>query len=94
MVIGYFNIAGVSVFPAKTYPPLIVDPDAVLSPAIALQDLKPIARRNPEILKALGLMKIQEFPPCNSLERTNPRHVQVIKQFPGFCITKGPYHDL
>jgi hypothetical protein len=94
MVVGYFNVTGVSVFPEKTYPPLIVNPDAVLPLTIALQGLKPIARRNPEVLKALGLMKVQELPPCNPLERTKSRHVQVIEQFPGFCITEGPYHHL
>jgi len=36
MVVGYFTVIGVSVFPAKTDPPLIVNPYTILTLAIAL----------------------------------------------------------
>jgi hypothetical protein len=94
MVVDYFNIIGVPVFPAKTDPPLIIDPYTILPLAIALQGLKPVARRDPEILKTPGLMKVQELPPCNPFDRTKLRYVQVIKQCPCFCITKGANHYL
>jgi hypothetical protein len=52
MVVGYFNIIGVSVFPSKADPPLIVDPDTVLTLAVALQGLEPVTRRDFKALKA------------------------------------------
>jgi hypothetical protein len=36
-----------SPIPDKTYPPLIVDPDRVLSLPVSLQGFQPIAWRNP-----------------------------------------------
>jgi len=94
MVVGYFNVTGISVFPEKTYPPLIVDPDAVLPFAITPQCFKPVARRDPEVLQTPGLVKVQKLTSCNPLKRTEPRHIQVIEQFPGSCIAEGSYHYL
>jgi hypothetical protein len=68
MIVGYFNVIGIPVFPVKADSPLIVDPHAVLPLAIALEDLKPIARRDSEVLKVPGLVKVQELPPCNPLD--------------------------
>jgi len=54
MVVGYFNVTGVPGFPAKTDSPLIVDPDTVLSLAMALQGCKPVTRRDSEVLQVPG----------------------------------------
>lgn len=46
----YLNLVGVSFAPSKAYPPLIVDPNAVLAYSIPRQLLKPVTRRNAKIL--------------------------------------------
>jgi hypothetical protein len=68
MIVGYFNVIGIPVFPVKADSPLIVDPNTVLPLAIALEGLKSIARRDSEVLKVSGLVKVQELPPCNPLD--------------------------
>jgi hypothetical protein len=72
MIVCYFNVMSVPVFPEKADPPLIVDPDAELTFAIGLQRFQPVARRNSEVIKAPGPVKIQEFPPCNPFYRSEP----------------------
>src|SRR5256885_994141 len=47
--------------PFKAYPPLIVDADAVLSAAVAVQSFKAIARRNPQIVELLGRVDGEEL---------------------------------
>jgi hypothetical protein len=80
MVVCYFNVQGVSVFPEKADSPLIVNPDTVLPPAITLQSLEPVARRNPKVLNVSGPMKIQELSPGSPLYRAKFRHILVTKQ--------------
>ena len=80
MIVGYFNVIGVPVFPVEADSPLIVDPDTVLTPAFTLEGLKPVARRDSKVLKTPGLVKIQELPSCNPLDGTKPGHVQIIEQ--------------
>jgi|TARA_B110000037_G_scaffold54703_1_gene67022 hypothetical protein len=43
MVIGDFNIAGVSFMPTKAKPPLTVDTDAVLVPAVSFEGFEMLA---------------------------------------------------
>jgi len=68
MVVGNFNFTGISVLPDKTDAPLIVDSYAVLTFSVSFQGLKPVAWWNPEILKAPGLIKVQEFSPGDPIE--------------------------
>lgn len=79
MVVCYFNVIGISVFPVKADAPLIVDPDAMLPFAIALQGLQPVAWWDSEVPQMLGPVKIQKFAPCNPFDRPEPRHVLVIE---------------
>jgi hypothetical protein len=44
VVVDDFNVVGVAVNPAETDAPLIVDADAVLAFALALQGFQPIGR--------------------------------------------------
>jgi hypothetical protein len=79
MIVCYFNVKGISVFPVKAYPPLIVYPDAELPFAIALQGLQPVAWRNSKVFQVPGLVKVQEFAPGCPLDRTKPRHILIVK---------------
>ena len=53
MIIHDFNVYGAGTSPTETHPKLVVDPDAVLSRAVALQCFQPVAWRHSEIVKAL-----------------------------------------
>lgn len=44
MVINDLDITGMAAAPDKAHAPLVIDPDRVLSPSIALQSLQPIGR--------------------------------------------------
>jgi hypothetical protein len=51
VVVGYLDIVCIAVLEAKADPPLIVDANGVLPFSISAQDVKPIAGRDPEIIK-------------------------------------------
>ncbi len=61
MVVGYLNIVGISLMPSKAYPPLVVDPYAMLRVAVAGKLFQPIARRYLQIFKAISSIKIHQF---------------------------------
>jgi hypothetical protein len=52
MIVGYLNIIGIRLMPSKTYPPLIVNSDAVLPLPIASELLQSIAWRHPQVFQA------------------------------------------
>ena len=58
----------VALMPADADPPLIVDPNAVLSGPIALELLEPIAQRRPEIL---GLLRRIDYHELGSMRCKN-----------------------
>ena len=61
MVVDDFDMRRSSFIPDETYPPLIVDPDRVLSLPVRLQAFQPIAGRNPEIAEHPGLVQKTKF---------------------------------
>jgi hypothetical protein len=82
----------VSVAPHKTDPPLIVDAYAVLARSIALQLMKPIARRHSQIRQALGSVKHQKFSPCRLSNIREPANTLIVEQLLRVPAIKGPYH--
>ncbi len=54
--------------PAKTYPPLIIDADAVLPLAPAAQRLQPVSRRNREVRKTRDRMQLQQLSTGRALD--------------------------
>jgi hypothetical protein len=61
VVIHYLYVFGARFRPAKTDAPLIIDANAVLSEAVALQRFKAIARRHPQIIQAARDLKLSEL---------------------------------
>jgi len=47
MVVYDFHIMGIAAFPAKTNPPLAIDPDAVSAFSVALEPFQSVGRRHP-----------------------------------------------
>jgi len=56
-----------SLIPDETYPPLIVDPDRVLSSPIRFQGFKSIARGNTKIAEYPSLVQKTKFSECDIL---------------------------
>jgi len=54
MIVNDLDIVRVSVFPAEADPPLIVDPNAMLSGAIVSQLLEAIAGWDPKVVQLLS----------------------------------------
>jgi hypothetical protein len=61
MVTNDFHVQGILTVPAKTYSPLVIDPDAVLSHPILRQSFQPIPGRGPEVLKRNRRIKQFQF---------------------------------
>ena len=80
MVIDDFDIKCMSFRPAKTDPPLIVDTDAVLALAIALQCFQPVSGRYEQVLEGARLAQIKELAARRPLDRSETRDLPVIKQ--------------
>jgi len=50
MVVGDFNIKGITVVPSEANPKLIINPDAELALAICLQSLQTVTGRNSKVI--------------------------------------------
>jgi len=57
MVVGHLNVIGIPLMPSKTYPPLIVNTDAVLSAAITRELLQTVAGRYSQVFQALSTIQ-------------------------------------
>jgi len=63
MMVRYFNIMGIPRTPLKTYTPLIVDADTILSEALACKFLQPVTRWYAQITQAFGYIQDGQFSP-------------------------------
>jgi hypothetical protein len=75
MIVDDFDIVRVAVLPAKTNPPLIVDPDAVLTLAIPFQGFEPISWGHHHLSDVSRSMQNQQFTARHALNirRKSPR---------------------
>lgn len=62
MIVCYFDIICVAFLPCKADAPLIIDPDAVLTFAVALQLLQSIGRRHSQVVEITGIIYHAKFP--------------------------------
>ncbi len=68
MIIHDLHVIGIFLPPHEANPPLIVDPDAVLTRATTCEFLEAISRGNPKILKSHGPVQHPQFPQGNLLD--------------------------
>lgn len=61
VVVGDFDVVRVLVFPAKAYPELIVNANAILAGSIAFQCFEMVARWKSEFVECRGCFKLSEF---------------------------------
>lgn len=93
MVVDDLNVVRVAVRPPKADPPLIVDPDAVLSSTIAAQLLEPIAWRRPQILKLNRRVDMAKLPEHHAPEVGREASDRLTFPEPlGVAVSKTPNH--
>ena len=85
VVVHDLNVGGPRIGPRKTNTPLIIDAYCVLPFAVALQCLKTIRRRHPQIVETSGVIQHSQLTPRRLLNfyRQAPRGVAVPY---GFCV--------
>src|SRR5437899_10955553 len=82
VIINYFDVVGVSLFPFKADPILIVDSNAVLALSVCSQFLQAMTR-NCQIVQGRGGVQPVKPHPGRSLDRGEPLAEFPIHQLPG-----------
>lgn len=72
VVIHDLHISGFAVPPGKADSPWIVNPDTVLSGAVALERLQVIPRRNAKVFQPLHRVEIEELASSDAFDRLEP----------------------
>ncbi len=67
MVVNDFNFCRTGFRPGEANAPLVVDPDAVLSGAVALRQFKTVARWGSEVGQYLGIVQLTQLALRNTL---------------------------
>src|ERR1043166_5535786 len=62
VVIDDFGFVGIAFFPREANPPLIVDADRILAPAVTLEGFEPVGRRGAQVLEATCIVEQTQFP--------------------------------
>lgn len=94
MIIGDLNIECIPILESKTYTPLIVDPDRVLTLPVPLKLVKLVSDRRLEILQPRRYVNVLEFPACPSPDiRWKPSRPSGDVELLGVSICKGLDHD-
>jgi hypothetical protein len=77
MIVGDLDVVRVAVFPSKADPPLVVDPNAVLAPAIPLECHQAISGWCHQVLQRSCPMEIEQFASSLPFDAAEPgnRHV-------------------
>lgn len=61
MIIRYLDFPGIRPIPSETNPPLIIDPDAVLSFPITFELFQPVSGRLTQVLNSPGVIQHPKF---------------------------------
>jgi hypothetical protein len=68
VIVNEFDIVCIAALPPKTYTPLVIDANTVLTGAIGFQLLQAIAGRRPQIVERLGGVDHGELPQHDALQ--------------------------
>ena len=94
MVIGDLNIECIAILESKTYAPLIVDPDRMLTLSVPLKLVKLVSGRRLEILQSRRYINVLEFSPCPPTDiRRKPARPSGDVNLLGVSICKGLDHN-
>jgi hypothetical protein len=95
VIVGNLYIERISFFPDETYPPLVVNPDAVLTRPLFLEGFKmvaPIDREHPEVSRGIQYQKLAAR---RLLDRLKPDHGPIVEDGFGIGVLERAYrHDV
>lgn len=93
MIINNFDIICITGLPPETYPPLIIDADAVPTHPVPFKRLQLVSRRLRQILKMPGAIQKEELPARLTFNRLEPGNPSVVKKhcriFASECFNHG-----
>ena len=99
MVVGDFNLLGISILPVKAHAILLIDSNAVLTNSIPPQPFKPISRRDRKLKKLAHTVELVEFVPSSlpqgfrkGLARRS--RIGTIEYVFSSTVGEGTYHKL
>jgi hypothetical protein len=69
VIIDDLNVVGFPFDPTEAHPPLVIDPEAMLSPPVTRQCLEAIPRRGLEIAQGARPVKVVQLPARHPLDR-------------------------
>jgi hypothetical protein len=64
VIVGDLDIEGIAVVEAKAATALVIDPDRMLSRALAFQGFKPVRRGQSQVLKSCGGLQLAKSHDC------------------------------
>ena len=92
MVVDDFHVIRIAVAPNEAHAEPVVDSNAVLTTAVALESLQPVAREDGQVLQAMGGVQLPQFPLCHSCDASeSPRHFPGQQTF-GVLVPERPNH--
>jgi hypothetical protein len=94
VVVDDLDIVGIASLPSEADAPLVVDANAVLAPAVALERLPLIAGRGRQVLENSSAVQIEQLPASRPLDGPEPPNRPVVEQFLHALVLEGPDHTL
>ncbi len=92
MIVDDFDVVSVSFGKPEAEPPLIVDPNAVPTAALASQRLEPIPWWHPKESERRGSIQLREFTPGDSFHARETAHPVIIGESFGILTTVASNH--
>jgi hypothetical protein len=94
VVVHDLDVVGVAASPSEADPPLVVDPDGVLTLPITAESFQPVPRRNPQIIQARRGVQHPELPQGHPLHVPTEASGRVSREQPlGVPITEALDHS-
>jgi len=93
VVVNYLRLLWSGVRPYEADAPLVIDPDAVLTDAIAFQSFEPISGRNPQVIERSSGSQLAKLPQRRRMDpRIYGRHALTAPQSLGVFAPERPDH--
>ena len=93
MVVDDFHVVGVALPPHEADAISIIDSDAVLAVALAVQSLQLVSGRNIQIIQRYGGLQQEELPQCPHFQiGGNPSASPRLPKLLRICIPEACYH--
>jgi hypothetical protein len=93
MVVNDLDVLGASSGPAEADPPLVVDPDAVLTLPIAAKGLKPISRWHAQVVQAGGNLELAQLTASHGREALETPDALPTRERLGVRTPPGSNHE-